>query len=153
MQCSSFDADAILDKLKKDIAAGVAINELELVYLPLFQSTKFSPTEIFKESTRLIGELQVEDEHKRKIYALSILLAGKVVDESAIEAVLEEIKVMGNIIIDVAEKRGENRVKEETAIKMISKGYDSLEIIELTGLSIERVGELRSDLRREATPA
>ena len=60
---------------------------------------------------------------------------------------------MGNIIIDVAEKRGENRVKEETAIKMISKGYDSLEIIELTGLSIERVGELRSDLRREATLA
>ena len=87
VQCSSFDADAILDRLKKDIAAGMVVNELELVYLPLFQSTKFSPTEIFKESTRLIGNLQIEDEHKRKIYALSILLAGKVVDESAIEAV------------------------------------------------------------------
>ena len=157
VQCSSFDADAILDKLKKDITAGVAVNELEIVYLPLFQSAKYNPTEIFKESTRLIGKMQVEDEHKRKIYALSILLAGKVVDVSALEAVLEEIKVMGNIIIDVAEKRGEirgeNRVKEETAIKMISKGYDSLEIVELTGLSIERVGELRSDMRRAAMPA
>ena len=58
VQCSNFDADAILDRLEKDIAAGVPVNELELVYLPLFQSTKFSPTEIFKESTRLIGELQ-----------------------------------------------------------------------------------------------
>ena len=157
VQCSGFDADAILNKLERNIAADAVINELELVYLPLFQSTKLSPTEIFKESSRLIRNLKVEDEHKRKIYALSILLAGKVVDESAIEAVLEEVKMTGNIILDVAEKRGEKRgekrVKEETAIKMISKGYDSLEIIELTGLSIERVSELRSNLRREAAPA
>ena len=33
---------------------------------------------------------------------------------------------MGNVIIEVAEEYGRNSEKEETARKMIAKGYDSL---------------------------
>ena len=84
---------------------------------------------------------------------MSIVLAGKVVDEAAIRAVLEEITVRDNIIIKVMEEIVEERTNEETAKKMIAKGYDSLEIIELTGLSIGRLSELRSTMTGKPTPA
>jgi len=62
-----------------------------------------------------------------------------------------EVIKMGNIILETVEEYGEKRgrmnEKEETAHKMISKGYDSLEIIELTGLSVERVREIREAMR------
>ena len=99
----------MLSDLQKDIAAGKPINELKLVYLPLFRSVKFNPNELFKESAKLTKELQVDDEQKRKIYALSVVLASKVVDKSTIKAVLEEVKKMGNVILEVSESMGERR--------------------------------------------
>ena len=116
-----------------NVAENKPINELELVYLPLFHSRKFTPTELFKESTGLIKNLQVDDDRKRKIFALSIVLANKVVEQSQLKAALEEVIKMGNVILETVEEYGEKRgrmnEKEETAHKMISKGYDSLEII------------------------
>ena len=58
-----------------------------MVYLPLFRSIKFSPTELFKESASIIKSLQIDDNHKRKIYALSIVLAGKIVDKATLAIV------------------------------------------------------------------
>ena len=151
VQCSKIDADAMLNKLREDIAAGRPINELELVYLPLFHSIKLNPTELFKESTGLINNLQIDDDRKRKIYALSILLANKVVEKTQLDIALEEVLNMGNIILETVKNYGEQRgrlsEKEELAIKMINKGYDSLEIIELTDLSIEHIRKLRESAR------
>ena len=72
VQCSKIDADAMLKKLKKSVAGHEPINELELIYLPLFYSEKYSPTELFKESTTLIKEMQIEDNKKMKILALLV---------------------------------------------------------------------------------
>ena len=38
VDCSKIDADALLEKLKNNIRDGKEINELELIYLPLFAS-------------------------------------------------------------------------------------------------------------------
>ena len=157
VQCSNIDADEMLDGLKKDIADGKPINELKLVYLPLFYSIKFSPTELYKESTKLIRDLQVDDERRRKIFALSTVLAGKVVDRTAIAEILEEVKMMGNIILEVAEsvgeKRGIERQQEESARKMLADNYDALDIITYTGISAERLKILRDEMRGEVVPA
>ena len=158
VQCSEIDADSILNRLKKDIADGKVINELELVYLPLFHSTKFSPTELFKESTRLIKELQIDDDLKRKIYALSIVLANKVVEQEKLDEALKEVIMMGNIIIETAEKMGEKRGekmgaerREEEIVKnMLSKGMDALDIIEVTGLSVDRIRKIRETVQDRA---
>ena len=150
VQCSKIDADAMLDRLKKEIDAGKPINELELVYLPLFHSAKFNPTELFKESTRLIKDLQVDDDRKRKIYALSILLANKVVEQSQLDAVLREVLNLGNIIIETAEKMGAKRQQEETVIKMLSEGMKLSDIIRFTGIDVDRLSEIRDTLRGEA---
>ena len=153
VQCSNIDADVMLDRLQSDISEGKPVNELELVYLPLFNSDKFSPTELFKESTKLIRDLQVDDNQKQKIYALSIVLASKVVEQNQLDKALKEVILMGNIIIETAEKmgekRGEKRKMEETAQNLILMGFDSLDIIKATGISIERLAEIREALRGE----
>ena len=154
VQCSKFDADMMLDRLKKDIAANKPVNELELVYLPLFRSIKYSPTEIFKESTSLIKYLQVDSDRKQKIYALSIVLANKVVDKDQLDAALEEVLKMGNIILETVEEYGRKKGKEEEKVeiarKMLNLGIDMLDIIEATGLSAERLREIRDTTHSKA---
>jgi hypothetical protein len=142
VQCSEFDADAILDRLKKSVADGEAINELELIYLPLFRSSKYSPTELFRESAALVKALQVEDNRRIKVAALLYALAGKVVETTELDKFWEEVKVMGNKIIEYAENYGMKMKMEETARKMLDKGYDLNEIIEITGIGSERLHEI-----------
>ena len=153
VQCSTIDADVMLAKLKQDINDGKPINELEIVYLPLFNSTKFSPTELFNESTGLIKNLQINDNSKRKLFALSVALVGKIVDESAIRKLLEEVNMEGNVIIKVAEEIGEERgrldEKETIAKKMLISGCRLSDIINFTGLDLDRLEDLRNSLHAE----
>jgi len=55
----------------------------------------------------------------------------------------------GNVILDVAEEYGAKREKEEIVRKMLLKGIDSLDILDITGLDIERLRELRDLVRSE----
>ena len=151
VQCSNINADAMLEKLKKDLAEGREVNELEIIYLPLFASKKLSPTQLFTESSKLIKRLNVNDEERMKLYALSIVLAGKVVEKDQLDKLWEEIKLMRNAILEYAEERGiklgEERGKElnakETARRLLAKGYDLEEIAEVTDISVEQLLEMR----------
>jgi hypothetical protein len=149
IQCSQIDADAMLVKLKADIAAGTPINELEAIYLPLFHSKNLTPTGLFAESVDIIKSMQADDNHKRKTLALLITLAGKVVDREQLDALAKEVMTMGNVFIEYFEERGEKRNQEETAKRMLAKNMDILDIIEVTGLSTERIRELRESLTKE----
>jgi hypothetical protein len=165
VECDKIDADAMLERLKKRITAGEAINELELIYLPLFHSAKMNPTELFRESTKLIRELRAEDHLKQKILALAFVLAGKVVEPAQLEAFWEEVRSMGNKILEFAEaygirigeargeERGEKRgiligeerlklTQEESAKKMLAKGFGWDDIIDISGISPERLKEI-----------
>ena len=154
VHCSKIDADEILERLKEATSAGVPINELEAIYLPLFHSNRLTPTELFLESAGLVQAMQADDDHKRKVLALLVTLAGKVVDRNQLDLLVEEVVKMGNVIIEYFEERGETRglrrKQEETALKMIEKGYDSLEIVDITGISIERIRKLREAVSDEA---
>ena len=144
----------MLGRLKADIAGGKPINELELVYLPLFNSVKFTPAELFKESAKLVKVLQTDDYSKRKIHALAALLVGKVVDKATIRAILEEVNMEGNAFVEVLEEIGTERgrliEKEDIAQKMLLEGYKSSIIIKITGIDIDRLDELRNTLHVEA---
>jgi len=147
IQCSQIDADTMLAKLKVDIAAGTPINELEAIYLPLFRSQKFTPTELFTESVGLIKAMQADDNHKRKVMTLLATLCGKVVDRVQVEAAMEEVLKMGNVIFEYLEERGEKRNQEETARRMLDMGLDPLDIIKATGIAPERLREIRESVR------
>lgn len=150
VQCSEVDADEILVRLKKGIAEGKPINELELIYLPLFSSKQYTATELFKETTALINEMKVEDNLKRKIAALSIVLASKVVEKTVLEKYIEELRRMGNVIIEVFEeygkKMGREENREETAKKMLADKLDPLDIMKYTGIDSDQLRRIRNSM-------
>jgi len=162
VQCADIDADAMLDELKRDIENGEPVNELKLVYLPLFRG-KLDSTDLFLESTRLIRNMKVDDQLKQKTLSLAILIAGKVVDPDALNQIYEEVKLMGtgNVILDFAEAYGEKRGiergiehnMESTARKMLSDNFDTLDIIKYTGIDAERLEELRDTMNGELIQA
>jgi hypothetical protein len=163
VQCSDFDADAILEKLKTAVSGGEPVNELELIYLPLFKSVRCTPTELFTESTKLITAMRADDKAKHKMAALLIVLCGKVVDKAVLEKYAEEIRHMKNAVIEFLMKLGEEdgiklgeergmklgeerrKLKEtETVLKMLSRGLSSEDIIYYTGISQERLDQILS---------
>jgi len=156
VQCADIDADIMLDELKQDIYDGKPINELKLVYLPLFRGKTLDSTGLFLESTKLILSLKVETQLKQKVLSLAILIAGKVVEPDVLRKIYEEVKLMGtgNVILDVAEeygeKRGIERNKEEIARKMLHESYDILDVIRLTGIDADKLHAIRESLRSEA---
>ncbi|MDR1704098.1 MAG: hypothetical protein LBS19_05375 [Clostridiales bacterium] len=142
VQCSEFNADVVLDRLKTGVANGEPINELELIYLPLFHSNKYSPTELFRESAALAKALQIEDNRRMKVAALLYALAGKVVETTELDKFWEEVNIMGNKIIEYAEGYGAKKEMEKTVRRMISLGYDFDEIIKVTGIAPEHLREI-----------
>lgn len=153
VQCSEIDADAILSKLRKAIADGEPINELEAIYLPLFHSKTLSPSELFSESAELIKAMQTEDSHKRKVLTLLATLCGKVVDPAQLTAIIEEVRMKGNKIFERLEEIGAERVQETTAKKMLLDNLDVLDIIRYTGIDAERLNKIRESVRQEAVTA
>jgi len=147
IQCSQVDADAMPGKLESDIATGKPINELEAIYLPLFRSQSLTPTALFKKSVELIKAMQVDDSHKRKVLTLLTVLCGKVVDRTLLEAAMEEVLKMGNVIFEYLEERGKERAQKEIAHKMLSMGMDVLDVIQATDLSAEEVRKLRDAVK------
>jgi len=147
IHCSKIDADAMLSRLKKAIASGQPINELEAIYLPLFHSKGLTPTKLFIESAELIKSTQLEDNLKQKMLTLLITLSGKIVDRVELLALAEEVRRMGNVVIEVfeelGEKKGVERQQEESARKMLSDGLDVLDIIRYTGIDAERLYKIR----------
>ena len=61
---------------------------------------------------------------------------------------------MGNVLFERLEERGMERGKkdtqEEIAIKMIAKGMDLRDIIEITGLTTESLREMRESVHNKA---
>ena len=152
VQCSEIDADLMLDELKKDICEGKPINELKLVYLPLFRGRTLDATALFLESTKLIRIMKVDEYIKQKVFALAILIAGKVVDSDVLYRTYREVKLMGtgNVILEVAERYGAEQKQEEIAQKLLVKGMDVLDVMEVTGLTMERMRKVRELVSNEA---
>jgi hypothetical protein len=173
VDCSAIDADTRLARLRQQVTEQAEVNELELLYLPLFHSETLTATELFQESARLIQALRAEDAVKHKLSALLIALAGKVVDAEALLEFWEEVRKMGNKIIEIAEaygmQIGEERgiaIGEERGIAIgeergitIGEEHGQLKMAETTarkmltkGYSLEVIAEL-TDLAPEQLTA
>ena len=63
-----------------------------------------------------------------------------------------EGNVIFKVLEEIGEKRGAERRQEEIAIKMLLKGSKLSDIIEFTGVDIDRLEELRNSLCAEAMP-
>jgi predicted transposase YdaD len=149
----------VLYKRNKDV-----IRE-DASFFTRFLGIYYTPTELFVESAKLISKMQETDKHKQKIGALLIVLSNKVVDETVLEKYVEEVRRMGNVILDFFEKIGveeglerglalgeerglklgeERRQRNEADIvlKMLAKGYNTQDILEITGINQERLNQI-----------
>lgn len=122
--------------------------------MPLFRGT-LDANGLFLESAKLICGMKAESSLKQKVFALAILIAGKVVDHDILNRVYGEVKLMysDNVILQVAENHGGERRAEDIAKKMLAKNMDVLDVIEVTGLNTERIREIRESVSKEAVLA
>jgi hypothetical protein len=152
VQCSQIDADEVLAGLRSAITEGQPFNELELIYLPLFKSVQFTPTELFRESAKLVKDVRGEVNYKQKLGALLIALVHKVVDKAALNQFIEEVRGMGNVILELFKELGEKEGEKKgvSNVLLIQKGLRANTPIEQmaaeTHMPIEEVKRICDEL-------
>jgi len=147
---AEYDADVILEKMKEQTARGESLNELELIYLPLFKSERYNPIELLTESIRLINTAKIAENDKLKISALAIVLSNKIVDADKLTELWKELKIMRLKIIEYAVEQGiqegiEQGIEQgvlKVALKMLKRGKLLSDIIEDTALTEDQITDL-----------
>ena len=79
VDCSKHNADQILERLKENAQKGEPINELEVIYLPLFRSDIYKPEDLLQESVKIIRQLkELKEDQKLKMIALALMVSNKI---------------------------------------------------------------------------
>ena len=148
---STKNADEILKKAEK----GEHINELELIYLPLYTSKDKNKEELLEKAINIVYNSKELD--KNKIFALQILLTSTLIEKEKLIKILEDnmFKLENNPAIDYFERKGEERglrkgeeegkikgkeeEKFEVAMKMLQKGFSIDDIADITNMPKEWV--------------
>jgi len=147
------DADSVLVEIDRKLKAGdySSINLLEIIYLPLYGSESGKTTaQLLDAAIKLVPQVVTVDKLKqRKLHDLMVLLAGSHVSDSELGRILEAnmINLENNAAVRVLEKRGRNIMAIEIAQNMLHAGYDYEDISRMTGLDVDRIAELDSELQ------
>jgi len=128
---SERNGDEAIAKITRQIENGEAINELELIYLPMYNSPSGkSKTDLLSISLKLSYKAIKNIEIRKKTQDLLILLVSKYLSDEEFKKVWEDnMSILeDNAAVRVFGKLGEERKTKETAIKMLKEGL-SLDII------------------------
>ena len=144
------DADKVLEDIETTLKKGESINELLLIYLPLYGSSSGKTTsELLDTAIKLTVKATRDDETKmEKIHSLVILLSSTFVADEEFNRILEEnsMYLENNRAIRLLEKRGMTRGLEQAAKNMLRRGRSVQEVLEDTGLEHKRLLELQAEL-------
>ena len=88
------DGDLQLAKIKESIAKGEPVNELELIYLPLYKSKDKSVIEVVTEVITLAREAIDDISTYQKVAVLTALVTNKFISEEEYKTLWEEIKMI-----------------------------------------------------------
>ena len=166
VDCSKKDGDAILAGLKKNVELGLPVNELEIIFLPLFRSVRLDPAGLFAEALAVAKKLGGDPARIEKVAALLIVVSNKLVDKDSLKSAWGEIKMLGLKVLEVAVEKGfeqgvekgmekgiEQGVKKgikkgvkTVALNMLRRGKAVQEVCEDTGLTKKQVQELQKAL-------
>ena len=132
---------------------------MHLIYLPLYGSKSGKTTAELLDKAIKLTPLVAKDNvaKKRKLQDLIFLLTSTFVSEDEINKVMEanminlETNRYVKVLTDIAEKAltdiVERRKVAEIATIMLRKGNNMQDISEITGLSIDQVIELQTELQ------
>ena len=125
IDCGAHDADKILEALKSKVQNGDPINELEVIYLPLFKSAKHSPEYLLQEAVMLVKQLKdMDEDRKLKMIALALMVSNKFVDKEKLSKIWEVAKMMKLKILEVAEEMGIEQGIERGIEQGIEQGIE-----------------------------
>ena len=147
------DADKVLAKINRKLKAGKheSINELEIIYMPLYGSTSGKSTpELLDIAIKLTPKVIKDDKSKRqKLYDLLILLTGSFISDEELNTIMEaNMRILEDSpAVRVLEKRGRSQREVEIATNMLRRGRSYQEISEDTGLTVDRITELDKELK------
>jgi hypothetical protein len=152
------DADKTLAEIEKKLKAGEYVNELQLVYLPLYGSKSGKTTgDLLDKAIKLTPDVAKDDKGKRdKLQALMILLISTFMRDAELKRIVEAnimileenraIRVITEIGREQGIEYGRMQGIEQTARNLLRRGRDIQEISEDTGLSITRIAELQDEM-------
>ena len=138
-----------LKKIKDNLDKGESINELEVVYLPLYNNPGMTYEDVFKAIIELLPKITPDKQEQELLLTLSALLVNKFVAEEEYKSILEAIKMAYEDItmFKILEENGALKKAREMAKKLFEYGI-SIEIIKDTsGLSDSELLEIQGELR------
>ena len=139
------DGDKLLEEIKEKISKGESINELELIYAPLYNSSNKSVAQLLKEVMQLAPKAANDKSEYEKIIILSALLTNKFISEVDFKRVWEEIRMVLEELnlMKYAKSRYVREEKEKIAINLLEQGLGIEIIMKATGLTQEEIEELK----------
>ena len=150
------DADLALKQIEEKLSKDEPINELQLIYLPLYGSKSGKTVaELLKLALNLAPKVAKGDFELNKLQSLLVLLCGSIVSKEEISEIWEEnkMKIEGNTAIEFLHERGIEQGIEQGVVlvakKLILRNFDLSQISDLTGLSIERLHEIKAKLNHD----
>ena len=147
---SKRNADETIESIRDKLAKGEAINELEIIYLPLYHSPSGrSIAQLFDTSIKLSTEASGENKQKKdKIKSLLVLLTSKFISKEEMKNVLEanRMNLQNNSAVEIIEgwgfERGAEIAKAETARRLAKKGLATDEIAEAVDMPLAWVEDV-----------
>ncbi|PWR75581.1 DUF4351 domain-containing protein [Methanospirillum stamsii] len=139
------NADEALERIKKEVANGNPVNELELIFVPLMES-RLPVQDLLFETIKL--EKQIKDENlKNKVIALTMVMSNRLVEAYLIEKIWEEIKMLK--ILKYAEDKGKEQgivIGIEQGIEQgLEKGRTEEKLALIERLLVKKFGPLPKD--------
>ena len=145
---SDRDGKAALDNIKQNLSQGIPVNELEVVYLPLYNNRGKSFEDIFQEIIKLLPQITSDKQEQDRLLTLSALLVNKFVPADEYKTILEAIKMAfeDNTMFKILEENGAIKKAREMAKKFLELGV-SLEIVKAgSGLSDSELLEIQQGI-------
>jgi hypothetical protein len=146
------DADKALTEIDRKLNAGKhdEINELEIIYLPLYSSKSGkTTTDLLDHAIKLTPQIVKGDKKKQeKLQDLLILLTGSFINKNELNKVMEaNMRILEDTTgYRLIEDRGRNKREIEIAQNMLRDGDDYAKVARNTGLSMEKIDELAKEL-------
>ena len=123
------DGDATLQKIKQQLANGEPINELELVYLPMYGSNQGTTMYEFLESAiQLTPQISDNAQITKKLQLLLLFLTLRTADTSKIKKILEDNMTITNdhpvvqALLEIGNDRGRAEGRAEGKAEGIVEG-------------------------------
>jgi hypothetical protein len=155
----SKDADEVIQKLRKQVAAKEPINELDLIYLPLFSSKTMDVIKRIEAGAVITNETELSPELKKRILVMMLMVSNKLVEKQTLTNFWKEFSTkMKLVAFEVAEEVGIEKGKIEGKIEYALRGLRDniseaviVRITELPSLYIDLLARNISDITlREA---